>query len=112
MATTYVASPVNGRKIVSLEANGRGNWIPLSPGLNRILLKSTSWSGSSVALKFNTENTDGDYALKDSAGSAITATANYYTDFFGPGYVCGVMSSYGSTPVTIEVVDADSPIAR
>lgn len=102
---------VSASKKVTFSGNTTSPWIPLSPGLNRIVAKSTSWSGSSLALRFNDADNANDFALKDSAGSAITATANAYYDVFGPGFVCGIMSSYGSTAVTLEVLDSDTPMA-
>ena len=101
----------SANKKVTFSGNTTSDWIPLSPGLNRILVKSTSWSGSSLALRYNDADTTNDFALKDGAGSAITATANAYHDVFGPGYVRGIMSSHGGTAVTLEVIDEETPMA-
>lgn len=97
-------------KSISLEANGLGAWIPLAawnpknPGMNRIEIKSTNWNGSSVAVKFNSEDSTNHCPVESSAG-AITVTSNKVIDLNGPGYVTGLMSTYGGTAVTIKVLD-------
>lgn len=101
-------------KTISLSANGLGSWIPLAawtpknPGMNRIEIKSTNWNGSSVALKFNTEDSTA-HSPVESGGTAITVTSNKVVDLYGPGYVTGLMSAYGGTEVTIKVVDMATP---
>jgi len=101
-------------KTITLSANGLGDWIPLAqwtprnPGLNRIEIKCSNWSGSSVAMKFNSEDSANHSPLEDNSG-AINVTSNKTIDVLGPGYITGLVSSYGGTAITIKVIDMSTP---
>jgi len=40
-------------KTISIVADGQTPWIPLAPGHNRVFVKSTNWSTSSLAISLN-----------------------------------------------------------
>lgn len=100
-------------KTISIVANGQTSWIPLAPGHNRVFVKSTNWSTSSLAISLNSvDSASGAPAEITDGEPLVIATSNKVFDVDGPGYIGGVMSTYGSTAVTVEVLDKDSDIRR
>lgn len=99
-------------KTISISANGQSPWIPLAPGPNRVFVKSASWSTSSLAILLNSADDNTTAPAEITSGTPLVVTANKVFDVDGPGYVGGFMSTYGSTAVTMEVLDKDSNIRR
>ena len=92
----------NARK-TTVTANGRSNWVKLTQNQNRVVVKCPNWSGTSIAVKFNNEDSTNDCDLKDSDGP-IVLTGNEAIDVDGPGMIGGVVSNYGGTPIVVEVL--------
>lgn len=101
---------VSTSKSVSMTGNGLSSWVPLAKGWNRVYIKSTAWSTSSVAVVLNNVDSSA-YAAAEDANGAVVATSNKSFDLLGPGLIAGVMSTYGSTAVTLTVTDllTDTP---
>ncbi len=74
-----------------------------------MVVRCSNWNGSSVAMRYNIEDTSNDVPIEIN-GAAVIVTANRAIDLLGPGFVGGLMSSYGGTPVSLQVLDAQSKL--
>lgn len=107
---------VSQTRSLTLSADGRSSWVPLieytvgnAICLNRIVIRCEDWAGSSVELRYNIEDSTNDCPVEDSFGT-ITVTSNRVIELFGPGYVGAIVSSYGGTEITFDVIDTRYPL--
>ena len=99
-----MANDISTTNPLSVTADGQTQWVKLFPGWNKVVVKSATWSTSSLAMKQSDNAVDaGGYDAKLNGTTAIVFTGNGDFAVLGPGYIGGIMSTYGGTAVTIKV---------
>lgn len=91
---------------VAASTNAKSSYLPLAPGLNRIWVSSTDWSGSKTAALKYTPTTDDDHlgtVKQPDFTTAVEFTENDGCDLNGPGFVCIEVSSANTAPVNLFV---------
>jgi len=96
-------TPVDFQTTVPASSSTRSSFVRLRPGLNKVSVYSTSWSGSkAAALKYTPiDNDDAVGDVLDQTNTAVSFTANGGVDMHGPGCVCIDVTNANVAPVVL-----------
>ena len=96
-------------RTVTVSSSASSDWVAMKPGANRITVTCASWSTSSATFDISSDASTA-IPLRDGLGSsatAITYTSNGALDVDGiAGYIRLTTASYGSSPVTMKVLNS------
>ena len=89
----------------AVTTNARTQILPLNPGRNRVGCFAASWDGSKTLslIYFPKNDSDSETDVLDDSYAQVEFTANGAVDIYGPGFICGDITSTDGVGVKLYV---------